>query len=161
MPAVYGAHIHLSGTNLDWRLPLWLQMLCPGFVCMGVWFLPESPRFLIAKDRQEEARAFITKYHANGDASHPIVNLEMNEINKSLRDHPMTTFRTFFDLRVLVRDRSRRYRTFLNFAFSWFGQFSGNKCVIGTTLSRAKSYTNPICSASSPTTFHFSLQELA
>ena len=44
--AVYGAHRHLSGTdNLDWRLPLWLQMVCPGFVCLGVWFCPESPRW--------------------------------------------------------------------------------------------------------------------
>jgi hypothetical protein len=39
----------------------------------------------------------------------------------------MTSWRTFFDLRVLFKSRSRRYRIMLNIAFSWFGQFSGNK----------------------------------
>ncbi|KAI9753774.1 MAG: hypothetical protein M4579_005008 [Chaenotheca gracillima] len=127
--AVYGANIHLKNSNLNWRLPLWLQMLCPGFVCLVIWFLPESPRYLIAKDRQEEARAFLTKYHANGDANHPIVDLEMKEINASLSESPMTNFRNFFDLRVLFKSRSRRYRTALNFSFSWFGQFSGNNVI--------------------------------
>ena len=42
--AVYGANLHLAG-NLKWRLPLWLQMVCPGMVCMGVFFIPESPRW--------------------------------------------------------------------------------------------------------------------
>ena len=93
--AFLGAHLHLSDTNLDWRLPLWLQMLCPGVVCLGIWFIPESPRFLVAKDRQEEARAFFTKYHANGDPEHPIIDLEMKEINQSLRDSPMTSFHGF------------------------------------------------------------------
>lgn len=32
-----------------------------------------------------------------------------------------------FDLSVLVETRSARYRLMLNIAFSWFGQFSGNK----------------------------------
>ena len=41
--AVYGTNIHQHDSNLSWRLPLWLQMLCPGIVCVGVWFVPESP----------------------------------------------------------------------------------------------------------------------
>jgi MFS family permease len=45
--AVYGANLHLQG-NLKWRLPLWLQMLCPAFVCLGVLFIPESPRWYAA-----------------------------------------------------------------------------------------------------------------
>jgi hypothetical protein len=125
--AVYGTHLHFPDSNLDWRLPLWLQLLCPGIVCATIWLVPESPRFLIATDRIDEARDFIVKYHANGDASHPIVNLELNEIQHNLRDVPLASWRNFFDLRILVKSRSRRYRTMLNFAWSWFGQFSGNK----------------------------------
>jgi MFS family permease len=41
--AVYGTNIHQADSNLSWRLPLWLQMLCPGIVCIFVWFVPESP----------------------------------------------------------------------------------------------------------------------
>lgn len=43
--AVYGAEQHLSGTTLEWRLPLWCQMICPAIVCMGILFCPESPRW--------------------------------------------------------------------------------------------------------------------
>ncbi|QMW38221.1 hypothetical protein G4B11_001457 [Aspergillus flavus] len=120
--SVYGAHLHLAHRgHLDWRLPLWLQMVCPGLVCLGIW--------LIAKDRHEEAQAFIVKYHANGDASHPIVVLEMNEMTNNLQEEGITHWRNFFDLSVLVKSRSRRYRLMLNLVFSWFGQFSGNNVI--------------------------------
>jgi nitrate/nitrite transporter NarK len=114
---------------MDWRLPLWLQMACPGIVAAVVLFFPESPRWLIGKDRHEEARAFIVKYHANGDPDHPIVALEMNEMIDSLRAEPITNWRNFFDLSVLVKTRARRYRLMLNMTFAWFGQFSGNNVV--------------------------------
>ncbi|KAK8040263.1 general substrate transporter [Apiospora marii] len=127
--AVYGAHRHLSHTDLDWRLPLWLQMVCPGIVAVLIMFFPESPRWLVGKDRHEEARAFLVKYHANGDPNHPLVDLEMSEMIESLRVEPITEWRNFFDLRVLVRTRARRYRTMLNVVFAWFGQFSGNNVV--------------------------------
>ncbi|KAK0105008.1 hypothetical protein ONS95_004622 [Cadophora gregata] len=122
---IYGSNLHIPG-NLKWRLPLWLQMVCPGLVCIGVWVVPESPRWLIGKGRVEEARQIITYYHANGDANHPICEVEMSEITKSLEAEGMTTFRTFFDLRVLFKSRARRYRLMLCMAMAWFGQFSGN-----------------------------------
>lgn len=81
----------------------------------------------MAVDRREEAHAFVVKYHANGDATHPIVELELCEIQKSLEGVPLSNWKTFLDLRILFKSRSRRYRTMLNFAFSWFGSFSGNK----------------------------------
>ncbi|KAE8145302.1 general substrate transporter [Aspergillus avenaceus] len=128
--SVYGAHLHLANHgHLDWRLPLWLRMVCPGIVCLGIWFVPESPRWLIAKDRHEEAQAIIIKYHANGDASHPIVALEISEMRDNLQQEGVTHWRNFFDLSVLVKTRSRRYRLMLNIAFGWFGQFSGNNVI--------------------------------
>ncbi|CAG8957269.1 hypothetical protein HYFRA_00010691 [Hymenoscyphus fraxineus] len=128
--SVYGAHKHLSHKgNTDWRLPLWLQLVCPAIVSVGILWFPESPRWLVGKDRHEEARAFVVKYHANGDADHPIVNLEMSEMIESLERDPITEWRNFFDLRVLFKTKARRYRTMLNFTFAWFGQFSGNNVV--------------------------------
>ncbi|KAF2757649.1 general substrate transporter [Pseudovirgaria hyperparasitica] len=142
---VYGANINLSNSgNLNWRLPLWLQMLCPGIVCLGIWFCPESPRWLVAKDRAEEARALLTELHANGDASHPLVALEMHEMTENMQSEEMLTWRTFFDLRVLIKSPSRRYRLMLCIAFSWFGQFSGNNVVSYylPTLVRSVGITN-------------------
>jgi MFS family permease len=123
--AIYGCNRNLHG-NLKWRLPLWLQILCPGLVIVGGYFIPESPRWLVTKGREAEARAFIVEYHANGEADHPIVDIELNEIRESLREGGIRSARDYFDLRSLVRKRSSRYRLMLAIAMAWFGQFSGN-----------------------------------
>ncbi|KAM0546751.1 hypothetical protein ACHAPJ_010679 [Fusarium lateritium] len=122
---MYGANTHLSG-NIKWRLPLWLQMLCPGLVCLGSWMLPESPRWQVAQGRIEEARDFIIKHHANGDAGQPIVAIEMQEIQDSLVEFQGRSKWACFDLQSLYKSRPRRYRIMLVIAMSWFGQFSGN-----------------------------------
>lgn len=123
--AIYGANIHLTG-NLKWRLPLWLQILCPGIVCLGGWYLPESPRWLVAQGRHEEARNFIIKHHANGDSAHSVVAIEMHEIEESLQDSIGRSAWACFDLRSLFKTRARLYRLMLAVAMAWFGQFSGN-----------------------------------
>ena len=82
---------------------------------------------LAANDRYDEAKAVFTKYHANGDPNHPIVELQMKEIMYVINSQPPATWKDLFDLKVLVDTRSSRYRLMLNVAFSWFGQFSGNK----------------------------------
>ncbi|KZT53877.1 general substrate transporter [Calocera cornea HHB12733] len=128
--AVYGSHINMPNDGeLDWRLPLWLQMLCPGLVVFGILFCPESPRWLIGKGRPEEARALLTKYHANGEENHPLVELEMAEMQEALAKEGMYSWKNFFDLRVLFNSRNHRYRIMLNIAFAWFGQFSGNNVI--------------------------------
>ncbi|KAF4460738.1 Lactose permease, partial [Fusarium albosuccineum] len=128
--AVYACHKYLAHRgNLDWRIPLWLQMVCPGIVCLFIKFQPESPRWLVAKDRHEEAKTIIATYHTNGDTDHPLVTLQMTEMALTLDAEHKASWKDLFDLRVLFESRSSRYRLMLNIAFSWFGQFSGNNIV--------------------------------
>lgn len=55
----YGTRF-MSG-EWSWRLPFFLQMI-PGFVLLGsVFFLPFSPRWLVAKGRTDEALANLSK----------------------------------------------------------------------------------------------------
>jgi MFS family permease len=42
---VYGTSIHMAGSNSAWQIPVFIQMICPGLVACGIWFLPESPRW--------------------------------------------------------------------------------------------------------------------
>ncbi|KAF3798536.1 Lactose permease [Colletotrichum gloeosporioides] len=128
--AVYACHLHLGDKgDLDWRIPLWLQMVCPGLVCLLIKFFPESPRWLVAKDRHDEAKNIIATYHTNGDLDHPLVDLQIKEMINSVDPAHVPSWRDLFDLRVLVETRSSRYRLMLNVAFSWFGQFSGNNII--------------------------------
>lgn len=53
-----------------------MQAAMPAIVMVFVLFLPESPRWLISKDRTEEALKVLTKYHGEGDESAQIVQLQ-------------------------------------------------------------------------------------
>ncbi|TGO37990.1 hypothetical protein BHYA_0084g00210 [Botrytis hyacinthi] len=114
---------YINGSQA-WRIPLWLQMTFSGIVFVSVLFLPESPRWLVANDRHEEALAIMAKYHGEGDRSSPLVQLElremMEEISKTGADKRWWDFRELFDSREV------RYRTMLTCAIALFGQWTGN-----------------------------------
>lgn len=67
------------------------------------------------------------KYHVNGEDDHPLVDLQMTEMIGNIEPQDSGHKPGLFDISVLVESRSARYRLMLNIAFSWFGQFSGNK----------------------------------
>ena len=48
-----------------WRFPLALQCLPPLVVLAGSKFIPYSPRWLLAKDRREEAFEIVKHLHAS------------------------------------------------------------------------------------------------
>lgn len=123
--AILGTMSNQEGPNV-FRIPLWIQMLCPGLVLCGLYFIPESPRWLVGNDRIEEARAIIIKYHANGDENHPIVNLEISEMLESLQNVGLNSPKTMFNVMELFATRSDRYRMMLIIWFAWMSQFSGN-----------------------------------
>lgn len=81
---VYGTSRNLTG-NITWRLPLWLQMVCPGIVSAFIWFCPESPRWLIGK---KDSHAFFEEI-----ISHlPQVKIDTRRLEASLRSiMPMAT----------------------------------------------------------------------
>lgn len=95
-------------------------------MALGGWWLPESPRWQIANGQDEKARAFIIEHHANGDADHPLVAIEMQEIMASLETIRERSAWACFDVRSLFKTRARLYRLMLAVTMAWFGQFSGN-----------------------------------
>lgn len=48
----------------------------------GMFFLPESPRWLASKDRWEECRDVLVLTHGHGDPNSPWVDREFNEIKE-------------------------------------------------------------------------------
>ncbi|KAF1355846.1 general substrate transporter [Lizonia empirigonia] len=110
-----------------WRIPALTQAF-PSVVQLAfIWFIPESPRWLISKERNEEALAILGKYHANGDINNPTVQFEYAEIKETLRLEFLykktSSYLDFF------KTRGNRYRLMLLASLGLFSQWSGNGLV--------------------------------
>jgi hypothetical protein len=99
-----------------------------------ILFFPESPRWLIANDRREEALAVFAKYHGDGDENSPIVQLQYHEIIEQL--HETRNENPWWDFRELVNTPAARYRLYMVIGMSFFGQWSGNNVVSYFMVSR-------------------------
>lgn len=112
------------GNDWAWRIPSILQALSSVLQLLLCFFIEESPRWLLAQERDEQARKLIVKYHANGDESDPIVPLEMEEIRTALRlEHEAahsTGYLSFF------QTPGNRKRFWIVLTVSFFSQWSGN-----------------------------------
>ncbi|OAP65611.1 hypothetical protein AYL99_01583 [Fonsecaea erecta] len=51
--------------NIQWRLPLALQVVFPAILGLGIYTVPESPRWLLQRDDPDKALAVLMKIHAN------------------------------------------------------------------------------------------------
>ena len=65
-------HLQTFGTffinnSWSWRIPSALQALPSVLQVFLIWFVPESPRWLLSKGRDDEARKVLGYYHANGN----------------------------------------------------------------------------------------------
>ncbi|KXH65412.1 hypothetical protein CNYM01_08982 [Colletotrichum nymphaeae SA-01] len=122
----YGANHHIK-TSWAWRIPTVVQAAMPGVVMIFIMFFPESPRWLISKDRAEEALAILAKYHGDGDVNSPVVQLQYREI---IEDHHSTTDENpWWQMKELFNTKARRYRLFMVIAMAFIGQWSGNNVV--------------------------------
>lgn len=91
----------------------------------------ESPRYLIANDKHEDALAIFAKYHGNGDANHPTVQFEYREVRETIRlelQHKRTT--SYLDF---FRTPGNRYRLMILVTLGFFSQWSGNAIISNYT----------------------------
>ncbi|SPO00779.1 related to hexose transporter protein [Cephalotrichum gorgonifer] len=68
----------------SWRIPSALQGLPSIIQLLLVWFVPESPRWLVSKGRADEALAMLARYHGEGDPNDAVVRFEYHEITTML-----------------------------------------------------------------------------
>ncbi|KAF8556792.1 MFS general substrate transporter [Imleria badia] len=71
-------------SNWGWRIPSLLQVFPSLLQVSFIWFLPESPRWLISRGRGNEAYAILVKYHAEGDENSEFVKAEYTQIEETL-----------------------------------------------------------------------------
>lgn len=121
----YGTLTHIT-SDLSWRLPIGLQCAMPGIQLLFVYLLPESPRWLISKDKHEDAKKVLTKYHGNGE-DNTFVNWEFNEISQTLQAEKAASASSGWY--ELVRTPGNRKRCLLIILTAIFSQCSGNGLV--------------------------------
>ncbi|KAF2788959.1 MFS general substrate transporter [Melanomma pulvis-pyrius CBS 109.77] len=79
--------------NWGWRIPSFLQMAPSVLQIIFIYTLPESPRWLISHDREEEAEVILVKYHAEGNTESEFVKAEVLHLfsTAAMRRHLLIT----------------------------------------------------------------------
>jgi len=124
----YGAFQHAEGSQWAWRVPTLVQAICPVLQICSVWFLPESPRWLVSKGMESRAAAVLAKYHARGsDERDPLVMFEMAQIRHAIRMEEEINASTSYWSLFQTPGNRKRMRIILGIAV--FSQWSGNGLV--------------------------------
>ncbi|KAH7397155.1 general substrate transporter [Pyrenochaeta sp. MPI-SDFR-AT-0127] len=111
----------------SWRIPTLLQGAAPLVQLIFSYFLPESPRFLIAKGRDEEARALLVKHHAAGDENSELVMHEVAQIRAAVRTESNSEKRP--TITKMLASPANRRRLLISAMVGIAAQWSGNTVV--------------------------------
>ncbi|KAN0092036.1 sugar transporter-like protein [Hyaloscypha variabilis] len=109
--------------NWSWRIPSLLQM-CPSLLQIAfIFFVPESPRWLVSRDRYDEAHEILVKYHAEGDEDSVLVKAEMAQIRSTIKIEMDNSKQSWMNM---ISTRGMRKRTIIASFLGLFTQMSGN-----------------------------------
>ncbi|KAK5135835.1 hypothetical protein LTR08_004483 [Meristemomyces frigidus] len=105
-----------------WRFPLALQCLPPLVVLAGSKFIPYSPRWLLAKDRREEAFEIVKHLHASTtDPEHVAAKQEFYLMEKQFEMDKLYKPRLF----EIFRTKANLRRSLVACLLMWGDQFLG------------------------------------
>lgn len=97
----------LIPSDWSWRVPSLLQLSPSLLQVIFIFFIPESPRYLISKDRHEEAFQTIVKYHAEGDENSEFAKAEFAEIRATIATELEHARQSWLDVVSTVGNRRR------------------------------------------------------
>lgn len=106
--------------EVAWRFPLAFQIFFAAIILAFVMWLPESPRWLVLKGREDEARQTLTALLGH-DADETFVDTEFTAIKATVLEMSKGSFRDMF---TMTEDR-HFHRTVLAYVNQMFQQISG------------------------------------
>lgn len=111
-------------SDRTWRIPVGLQLVAGLVMIAGLYFIPESPRWLIYRDRNTEALEILAKLRSKGNINDVEVQMEFTGIVQDVSFDKMAYQQRFLSLLRKGNDNNRR-RTLLGMGIHTFTQLSG------------------------------------
>ena len=117
--------LYFQGQALQWRFPLGFQLIFPLIVGLALCFIPESPRWLLLKDRHDEALGVLARLQGRNATPHdPDGIAQFLSIQSSLENERRDDVLTMDVL--LCRDKMQNLRRLLlSCGTQFMQQFSG------------------------------------
>jgi sugar porter (SP) family MFS transporter len=126
--ALFVSCIGWGTANVDnewsWRSITLLQGLPSAIQLCFIWWVPESPRWLISKERYEEAESMLAFYHAEGDRNNATVQFSYQEMRETIRmEQDAKTNSSYMDF---LKTKGNRWRLAILISLGIISQYSGN-----------------------------------
>jgi len=117
---------HIPST-WSWRIPTLIQGIFSVIQLTFIWWIPESPRWLLSKDRNDEALRMLAHYHADDNDSDSTVMFEYAEMKETIRiEFLAKKSSSYLDF---IRTAGNRKRLMIIISLGLFSQWSGNALV--------------------------------
>jgi sugar porter (SP) family MFS transporter len=108
----------------SWRSITFIQAVPSIVQLAGIWFIPESPRYLISKDKPEQALAVLAKHHGGGDVNNATVQFQYREIKETIQaDVSVKQQSRYVDF---FKTKGNRWRLAIIMSLGIISQYSGN-----------------------------------
>lgn len=121
----YGVALRVPEGTSQWRIPVAIQLIPGGLMLVGLFFLKESPRWLMKQGRRGEALKSLA-YIRNESEDNEEVQREIAEIYAAIEEETAQTEGVTWKECL---QKSNRYRFFLGFVIMFWQQFSGTNSI--------------------------------
>ncbi|KAI7898554.1 general substrate transporter [Cokeromyces recurvatus] len=125
-----GAGTFRISTNASWKIPIGCQLVPGLLMLIGLYFIPESPRWLIYKDRNDEALKILARLRSHGNEHDVDVQMEFTGIAQDSSFDKLTYTTPRFFLLLKKGTENNRKRTLLGMGVHTFSQLSGINAIL-------------------------------
>ncbi|KAK5010404.1 hypothetical protein LTR39_004722 [Cryomyces antarcticus] len=123
----YGVNLNIPGNSAKkWRIPFALQMLPGVLLLVGIVFQNESPRWLVEKNRHEEARSALARVRSKSQED-PSVVQELDEIIEDFMGHEKMSLRA--QLKAVCESKRMFYQCSMAVILMFWQQWTGTNSI--------------------------------
>ncbi|KAI9280792.1 general substrate transporter [Sporodiniella umbellata] len=116
-------------SDAAWRIPLGIQLIPGILLILGIYFIPESPRWLIYRDQPHQGLQILADLRSQGDTQQVEVRMEFTSILQEVQFDRMAYRHRFLSLFKKGTDNFRK-RTLLGLGIHTFTQLSGINAIL-------------------------------